>query len=600
MIDADLAERISRACAAATATLLARAEPEGYWRGRLSSSALATAVAGLAWKMVGGARQEAALARALTWLADNANADGGWGDSPQSPSNFSTTLLVWALLSSCAECGYDSTRGVAGRWLAGFAGSLEPESLARAVLRAYGTDRTFSAPILTHCALAGVLGREPWRYVPQLPFELAALPHRLFSFLHLPVVSYALPALIAIGLVRHRRHGGRRGLRHVLRERVCARVLAKLAAMQPQSGGFLEAAPLTGFVVMALAAGGERAHPAVCRGLDFLHASQRADGSLPVDSDLAVWLTTHSARALPEQALPPDRKSALHEWILARQFMYEHPFTHARPGGWAWTDLPGGVPDADDTAGALLALHRLSPDAAALPESPTSSAVHAGIVWLLGLQNRDGGFPAFCRGWGRLPFDRSCPDITAHALQALAAWRGVCASSGADIRRALAQGLGFLRRAQRTDGAWLPLWFGNQSAPQMANPVFGTAQVCLALAALRGDNFHAAQLYERGLAFLRTQQNQDGGWGGAFGAPSSVEETALALCALAAAGGLPGVSAGARWLLRATEDGTVFPPAPIGLYFSALWYSEELYPRIFSLKAFVALKGAADSAGSEA
>ena len=39
--------------------------------------------------------------------------------------------------------------------------------------------------------------------MPQLPFELAALPFRFFQTIRLPVVSYALPALIAIGLVRH-------------------------------------------------------------------------------------------------------------------------------------------------------------------------------------------------------------------------------------------------------------------------------------------------------------------------------------------------------------------------------------------------------------
>ena len=38
-----------------------------------------------------------------------------------------------------------------------------------------------------------------------------------------------------------------------------------------------------------------------------------------------------------------------------------HPYTGAAPGGWAWTDLPGGVPDADDTPGALLALVALEP-----------------------------------------------------------------------------------------------------------------------------------------------------------------------------------------------------------------------------------------------
>src|SRR5205823_11668354 len=86
----------------------------------------------------------------------------------------------------------------------------------------------------------------------------------------------------------------------------------------------------------------------------------------------------------------------------------------ADPGGWAWTDLPGGVPDADDTPGAILALWKLG-------ESGT--CIDDGLRWLTSLQNRDGGWPTFCRGWGHLPFDRSGNDLTAHTLRALAAWK---------------------------------------------------------------------------------------------------------------------------------------------------------------------------------
>ena len=39
--------------------------------------------------------------------------------------------------------------------------------------------------------------------VPLIPFELAAFPHWLFPRLRLSVVSYALPALIAMGEVKH-------------------------------------------------------------------------------------------------------------------------------------------------------------------------------------------------------------------------------------------------------------------------------------------------------------------------------------------------------------------------------------------------------------
>ena len=69
---------------------------------------------------------------------------------------------------------------------------------------------------------------------------------------------------------------------------------------------------------------------------------------------------------------------------------------------------PGGVPDVDDTAGAILALAELGHRRGWPPA----------VRWLLQLQNGDGGWPTFCRGWGKLPFDTSAPDLTAHALRA--------------------------------------------------------------------------------------------------------------------------------------------------------------------------------------
>ena len=145
------------------------------------------------------------------WLIEHQNADGGWGDTTRSRSNISTTAIVWATLSRGRGARAASLAAVARpreAWLrARPAASTLRSCFARPSCARYGKDRTFSVPILTVLALAGKLGAdEPaaWRSIPQLPFELAALPHGWFQHLQLPVVSYALPALIAIGQVRHR------------------------------------------------------------------------------------------------------------------------------------------------------------------------------------------------------------------------------------------------------------------------------------------------------------------------------------------------------------------------------------------------------------
>jgi squalene-hopene/tetraprenyl-beta-curcumene cyclase len=585
-------------------TLLQARGPHGHWEGELSASALSTAVAvialdnfrkasSLALKKPYLLHLEERCANGQAWLALAQNDDGGWGDTPLSLSNISTTTLGWAAFAG-VENQYPEVGRRCAAWLDKTLGRLEPKILARAVADRYGKDRTFSVPILTTLALTGRLGPidQGWRLVPQLPFELAACPHQWFGWLRLPVVSYALPALIALGLVRHRHRPTWNPVTRLLRRLVRGRVLRVLHSIQPSSGGFLEATPLTSFVVLSLTGAGFTDHAVTREGVKFLIHSARSDGSWPIDTNLATWVTTLAVNALATgdtnwEHVPPEERRKILSWILDQQNQGEHPFTHAAPGGWAWTDLPGGVPDADDTPGALLALRHLG----AGREIP--SAGIAGLVWLLNLQNRDGGMPTFCHGWGTMPFDRSSADLTAHAIRAWLAWLdAVPAPMPQSIHRAIERGLSFLQRTQRSDGAWAPLWFGNQYAPSEENLTYGTSRVLLGLIPLKAPHAAAA------VGWLVQAQNADGGWGGMADTHSSVEETALALESLAAAWQADiandAVSEdrfrrvlqnGLAWLLQKTEGGTRFPPAPIGFYFAKLWYYEKLYPVIFTLAA---------------
>ncbi len=428
--DSGFRARLLAARDEAVAALLAARSPAGHWVGELSSSPLSTATAVCAlsiWsRNVGPAAAEHSrlIEGGLRWLAEHTNDDGGWGDTDRSVSNISTTTLVWAAFGAVAGAAtqYSGVMQHAEQWLTKRAGSLAPEPLADAIAARYGKDRTFSVPILTMCALAGRLGsaEQAWRSVRQLPFELAALPHQFYGALRLPVVSYALPALIAIGQVRHHFRPTRNLVTRWIRNTMRNRTLEILTSIQPVNGGFLEATPLTSFVTMSLAGMGLVDHPVTKRGVEFLTRSARPDGSWPIDTNLATWVTTLSVNALlPGVELADSGRRQLAEFLLQQQYCVEHPYTHAAPGGWAWTNLPGGVPDADDTAGAVVALRALN----AQPNEQTLRAASAGIVWLLDLQNRDGGIPTFCRGWGALTFDRSSPDLTAHAMRAWLVWR---------------------------------------------------------------------------------------------------------------------------------------------------------------------------------
>jgi squalene-hopene/tetraprenyl-beta-curcumene cyclase len=563
----------------ATDLLLSHRTAQGVWDGRLSSSALSTATAILA--LSSDPEDADTVAHGREWLVQTQNKDGGWGDTTLSLSNISTTALCWAASPS------PSSVKRAEAWLASAAGSLDPEVLGRAIAARYGKDRTFSVPILTALAIGGRVG---WQHVPQLPFELAACPHQWFQWLKLPVVSYALPALIAIGLARHRRFPSRKpGLRmmglRMIRNTLTPRVLRVLREIQPSGGGFLEATPLTSFVAMSLIAAGLREHEVTQKCLGFLRISVRPDGSWPIDTNLSTWLTTLATNALGDEVkdvLSEPERVQLSGWLLDQQFQVEHPYTHAAPGAWSWTNLSGAVPDADDTAGALLALKHLG-----VQNERVRQAAFQGVRWLLDLQNSDGGMPTFCKGWGHLPFDRSGPDLTAHALRAWRAWLPELPPT--DRKRAalaIRAGLDYLRQSRKDDGSWVPLWFGNQYAPGGENRTFGTSRVILALCELQPES----EMLSSAAEYLLAAQHPDGGWGGARDVAPSIEETALAADALACvlkvkAAGHPervsrSVSSATEWLADAT-----FTPSPIGFYFASLWYFEELYPLIFSVSA---------------
>src|SRR5205814_1787627 len=138
----------------------------------------------------------------------------------------------------------------------------------------------------------------------------------------------------------------------------------------------------------------------------------------------------------------------------------------------------------------------------------------------------------------------------------------------------------------------------------------GTARVIVGILAVRETNLFSSSLspptlnnmLAKGLGWLLTAQNPDGSWGGFRQGQPSIEETALAVEALAgliavessstfASSPLPieeiktAAASGANWLIERVESGAWKLPSPIGFYFAKLWYYERLYPMIFTTSA---------------
>ena len=643
-MDTKLRDQARRTLDQLRTELLSQRTADGHWVGQLSPSALstATAVSALAASILySKAQRETGLddpsrmliERGMSTLRKGQNADGGYGDTDRSHSNVATSYLVLAA-STLAEKTVGARHALSAEQLASLETYLSDSDRIEGLRRRYGTDKTFVVPILTNMAIAGLV---PWSDVPALPFEAAVFPQSMYRLLRMPVVSYAIPALVAIGQARH--FLGPRAMPPLrwIRAASVSRTMKVLRRMQPASGGYLEATPLTAFVVMSLAVTGRGDCEVARHGRRFLADSITDDDSWPIDTNLATWVTSLSMEALCCD--PGDDgtwcSGDLIRWHLDCQHRHRHPFTGALPGGWGWTDLSGAVPDSDDTPAAIIALQRARKYVSEESRSEIDAATFSGIRWLCQLQNRDGGWPTFCRGWGKLPFDRSSTDLTAHALRA---FQSAEFESAARTRAAAT----FLRRAQADDGSFLPLWFGNQDVPDESNPIYGTARVLLAGSTGGIDG----EARDRAVNYLVTQQNADGGWGGGRSVRewntrsgmkcpanlvSSVEETAIAVQALAdvmineqelsAAGRVkatdrPGKTGGTKtglsktgstktgatmgggtdppiaaiiggveFLVRSVDDGRHRVSWPIGFYFAKLWYHERLYPLIFATAA---------------
>lgn len=574
--------------------LLSEMNEEAFWRGRLSSSALGVAVAVAALHFHNAVENEVEIQKGLDWLKNNINEDGSYGDTPESPGNVSTSLLVYSAINLYVDKD-DSlvrTQERLSIYLQKCDINLYSDEVADTILAHYKKDYTFSVPILTMCALCGIPEKNGFEKIPQLPFELALLPQKFYRLLNLSVVSYAVPALIAVGIVIFKNKKSGRVSRWI-RGKAQKKALQILQKLLPESGGFLEAIPLTAFVALSLINAGYSDSEVVKAGISFLKRTQRDDGGFPIDVDLSTWVTSLSIKALGndkiDDVLDRAQQEALAKHYIQIQNKQIHPFNGTSPGGWGWTNFSGSVPDCDDTPGAILSLLLLSKG------DDFRDEILQGGEWLLKLQNSDGGFPTFSRGWGKLPFDQSCADLTGHCFLALVKIleRYGQESSTALTKKyeaAIFRSLGYLEKHQQKNGSWLPLWFGNQYTQKHENPVYGTARVLTylndALPCLVGmaKVSRVQQLIDSGQTFLVNVQNKDGSWGGDKNITGTIEETALAVSALSDEKYSSKCAAGLNWLDEYFQQNGL-KSAPIGLYFASLWYDEKMYPLTSYLEA---------------
>jgi squalene-hopene/tetraprenyl-beta-curcumene cyclase len=211
------------------------------------------------------------IVTSLHWLAHQQHADGGWGED--AASELATTMLVraafqitgvpvqYADLVERADTFVKAQDGITG---------LRTQC---------DYDKSRIAPILASCAVAGSIS---WRQVPALPFERICLPSTWTTRFHLTTECSASPSALAVGLAKFHHDPPRNPIMRVARQWASNRVMPLLQQAQSGDGSFLDSIPQTSFIVMNLASMGHAHLPVVRRGVEFLFASLRPDGSWPL------------------------------------------------------------------------------------------------------------------------------------------------------------------------------------------------------------------------------------------------------------------------------------------------------------------------------
>jgi squalene-hopene/tetraprenyl-beta-curcumene cyclase len=302
-----------------------------------------------------------------------------------------------------------------------------------------------------------------------------------------------------------------------------------------------------------------------------------------------VWDTALTAHAMLESGSESAKAAAKAglDWLKPLQVLdvkgdWAEARPNVRPGGWAFQYNNAYYPDLDDTAVVVMAMDRAEANSSNRTYDP---AIARAREWLLGLQSENGGWGAFDADnnysyLNNIPFsdhgallDPPTEDVTARCISMLAQL-----PPDDEGRRAIADGIAYLRTTQLKDGSWYGRWG--------LNYIYGTWSCLCALNAAGLDAND--EMVARAADWLLRIQNPDGGWGedgasykldyqGYEPAPSTASQTAWALLALMAAGKVehPQVQRGVRYLLD-HQNG------------EGLWDEERFtatgFPRVFYLR----------------
>ncbi len=391
-----------------------------------------------------------------------------------------------------------------------------------------------------------------------------------------------------------------------IRKRAIERAAAWFIPRATRPGGLGAILPAMANSVMALKClGYPLEHPYVRAGLaeiEKLEVHEPSNDSIRVQPCFSpVWDTAISLYALGQGDVDqPDSILRATRWLLHKQVRETGDWqlkNGSPPGGWFFEFDNPLYPDVDDSAMVLMAL-RKAWKPGVFPE--VDEAIQHGLRWVMGMQNRDGGWGSFDRNNHReilthVPFadfnaiiDPSTADIAGRVLEML----GTVSPREFHPRHpTVRRVIDYIRKEQCEDGSWYGRWG--------CNYIYGTWQVLRGLRII-GEDMEQPYL-RKALNWLAKCQNRDGGWGEQPDSyddpsrkgrgPSTPSQSAWALMGLLAAGehGSEAARKAVDYLLeRQLPDGTWHDEGWTGTGFPKVFFLKYgLYEHIWPFMALI-------------
>ena len=535
---------------------------DGHWYGEMKTNATITAEYVMLYQALGLEENLQRDREALShWFLSDQNPDGSWGIAPNYPGDVSTTTEAYLALKILGT-------------------SIEDLAMqrARSFIRSVGG--VAKVRIFTRIYLA-TFGLFPWNAVPELPAELILLPSwapiNIYSF-----SSWARSTIIPLLILSHHRPiydlpngctanngfldelwlypDGKevaytadlgeslRADKVALLFTIIDKVIFQLGGLrkfpmrgysrrqcvkwilehQEVSGDWAGIFPPmhTGLLALRLE-GFSMTDTSIVRGLEAVErfAWQDKERGKHMQACVSpVWDTILMPIGLCDAGLPTDDERLVKAVVWTKDHQLLGPEGDWRiyqpnlsPGGFSFEYHNTWYPDVDDTAAAIIAFLKQDPNSA------SSTHVIAAVSWMLGMQNKDGGWAAFDYEnnklfLNRIPFsdmdsllDPSTADVTGRILEAyglllrLSRTVSVPDSLVQKINLACRRGICYLARTQSPNGSWYGRWGSNY--------IYGTSNVLCGLSYHAYADASVPTLINSAIKWLKQVQNSDGGFG---------------------------------------------------------------------------------------